>query len=285
MYLQWSEKTIERLEKEGRGKGIGASYKPWIGHTDFSPDSKARSVKGLKIPRTHFLLSEIEYKFFVCAEWSSEVIDIQEQFPLPRKVSQPVADKLRIRHPFYRGTNVPTVMTVDFLLTMQRQDGERYYRAVNIKADSAVEDRRTLDKLEIQQATLAELNIHQHHLVVESSIPHNVAWNLDLIRTKLPRDLELPENIVMLHSLKDQMLRWSQRLDDKQRDMSGHMLCSHFDEHFGQPEGTGIRVLASLFHEKALPVNLGVKSLFDAPWSVVVNDGRKGDELGILRAA
>ena len=59
----------------------------------------------------------------------AELDDIREQYPLDREITQTIAQELKIRHPHYPGTHVPTVMTVDFLLTVV-QNGEELSRAL-----------------------------------------------------------------------------------------------------------------------------------------------------------
>ena len=91
--IRWTEKKIEQLQLEGYGAGIGADYKPWIEVTDFSSKGRSRRVASAKTGRVHHLFSDVEYGLFLAAEWSRSVVDIREQFPLDRGVTQTIAQQ------------------------------------------------------------------------------------------------------------------------------------------------------------------------------------------------
>ncbi len=95
MKQKWSEEKIERLEREGRGKGAGADYRPWIQVSDFSSLGKSRRVFSRKTGRVHHLLSDIEWHMFLLLEFSPRVLDIREQFPLPRSESSTSVNSFR----------------------------------------------------------------------------------------------------------------------------------------------------------------------------------------------
>lgn len=153
--VKWSEDKIKRLMKEGRGRGLKDEYKPWIYVTSFSSRGNSRRVRSEKTGRVHHLLSEVEYELFLLLEWSQEFTDIREQYPLDRDVTQSVAQSLGLRHPSYPGTTVPTVMTVDFLCTRAGSGDE--FVAFDAKRTEEAEDMNSLMKLEIQRATLAQI--------------------------------------------------------------------------------------------------------------------------------
>jgi len=279
---KWSEETIQRFEKEGRGSGFGAEYSPWIEFSDFSSLGKTRRVLGIKVPRMHHFLSETEYRFFVCAEWDHRVLDIREQYPLERDHTRTIADKLKIAHPCYPGTNVPTVMTVDFMLTVERDDGELYSLAVNVKTDDAAEDSRELDKLEIQRSYFEKMGI-KHHLVFDSTIPATKFHNLNLIRGLLPREAEDANVVAELHAAKPSLASWLLTANGRDRSKSASALCAIFDDNFGKPAGTGLRVLAMLIYDRVVPVNLGVERLLDVSWDELTS--QRVESEGFLRAA
>jgi hypothetical protein len=90
----WTEAVIERFEKEGRGKGTGAQYKPWLNIGDFASHGRTHNPLGIKTGRPHQLFSDNEYDFFLMLEWAADVVDIREQFPLPRDKTMEVAMQL-----------------------------------------------------------------------------------------------------------------------------------------------------------------------------------------------
>jgi hypothetical protein len=110
---------------------------------------------GVTTGRVHHLFSDNESCFFLMADYSSDVVDIREQFPLfPEFATQQVATSLKIRHPRYPKSRMPIVMTTDFLLTRIDKAGKRSFMAFSIKSadDLCGRSRKSvLAKLEIEQ--------------------------------------------------------------------------------------------------------------------------------------
>ncbi|MFM0527230.1 TnsA endonuclease N-terminal domain-containing protein [Paraburkholderia strydomiana] len=62
------------------------------------------------------------------------MIDIREQFPLlPLSPIQDVGRQRGIRYPLYAQTTVPFVMTTDFVVTVQQDDGSAHEFARTVK--------------------------------------------------------------------------------------------------------------------------------------------------------
>lgn len=138
-YKAWTEERIERLYKEGRGRGAGAQYRPLLEVHDVPSLGLARRAHGVTTGRVHHLLSNVEFQFFLMLDWAADVDDIREQYPINRELTQDMALTLRIKHPCYPGTNVATLMSVDFLVDRMR-DGERTLEAFDIKRSRPCEN-------------------------------------------------------------------------------------------------------------------------------------------------
>ncbi|WP_407715378.1 TnsA endonuclease N-terminal domain-containing protein [Comamonas testosteroni] len=268
----WSEKKIERMVKEGRGRGHGSSYRPWLEITDLSSLGRSRRVWSAKTNRIHHLFSDVEYHIFLAAEWSRSVLDIREQYPLDRDLTQSIAHELQIPHPTYPGTHVPVVMTVDFLLTICVQ-GKTTCVAINAKVDEEAEDARSIEKLEIQRSyfEVAEL---QHHLLYRSRIPKEVVNNLDWIRNAQLEDGELEDRPGFFESLKTAMSRELSRLANASTSLWDY--CNQFDAQHGMRPGTGLRVARMLIQERCLMANLKAQDLAREPLSSFVTTSRAG---------
>jgi len=74
--------NIEARLKEGRGTGIEEDYIPWIKIQDVAPKARATRVKGIKTNRQHELLSDMERDYFYLLDFSDDIVDIREQYPL-----------------------------------------------------------------------------------------------------------------------------------------------------------------------------------------------------------
>ena len=258
--LKWNEALVARFEKEGRGKGEGSAYKPWLYIGDFASAGRTHDPMGLKTQRPHQLFSDNERDFFLMLEWATDVIDIREQFPLAREQTQEVAMQIGARHPFYPGTHVPTVMTVDFMVTRVR-DGERFFEAFNVKEAAEAEDEYAMGKLEIQRETLERKGI-EHHLVFDSTIPETVARNLGWIRggQRKPNELELYPGFY-----DEQMAAMAADLQSRHVDATLVDYCKQFDSQAGLARGTALRVARMLMCGRVLQVDLAHSDLQHLP--------------------
>ena len=189
-----SRKTDKGRFRDKRGTGTGKDYKPWLKRIEIS-GNKGRSHRplGMKTGRHHELFSDLEYTFFLLAEWDDNVIDIQEQYPLlPIEQTEMIADELSVKHPsivakrkvipkykhssiYYEKENI--VMTTDFLLTMN--DGTIIAKTIKSKAD--LKKKRTLEKL-IIESKYWELRGIMYEVITDEFLLKVFRRNLSLIR-------------------------------------------------------------------------------------------------------
>lgn len=147
-----TEADIKRHISKGLGSGAGASYQPWLRVQDVPSHGHSRKVHGVKIDRIHHLLSNLEYASFLVSEFSEDVVDIREQFPLlPSANVQTIANTLCIRYPNYPKSSLPLVMTTDLLLTVREPGGTHRSVAYSVKYTKDLNDIRTVEKLEIEK--------------------------------------------------------------------------------------------------------------------------------------
>jgi TnsA endonuclease N terminal/TnsA endonuclease C terminal len=251
--IKWTERKISEMAKCGCGRGTGSDYLPWLEVTSVSSLGRSRRVWSPKTGRTHHLLSDVEYGLFLVLEWASDVTDIREQFPLDRDITQDVARLRGVRHPFYPGTNVPTVMTVDFMVTRVR-DGLLVQEAFNAKRSEEAEDERSLHKLEIQRRTLALLDV-PHHLVFHDELPRQKVKNIEWIRDSLVKEGEVEPQPGYWASM---AARMAAELTNPAKPSSTLVTyCASFDARHGAEPGAGLRAARMLMQERALSVDLG----------------------------
>lgn len=265
---KWTEKKIERMEAEGRGEGHHKDYQPWIEVADISSLGRSRRIWSPTTERVHHLLSDVEYRLFVALEWQRNFIDIREQYPLDRSLTQDIARSLGIRHPYYPGTQVPTVMTVDFLITCVRGD-EKSLIAFNAKTADEAEDARSMEKLEIQREYFEQMGI-DHHIVFDCDIPPSNVANIGDIREAPLRPDEQEPRPGYFDEMCQRMLA---DMPAASRQMSLAKYCASFDERYGCMSGVGIRAARILMFQRRLVPDLSSPSLNDEPLSrfVVLN--------------
>lgn len=268
---EWKEELIERRLKEGRGKGLKAAYKPLLEVHDLSSMGVSRRVPGIKTGRTHHLLSNVEYDFYLMLEWALDVVDIREQFPLDRELTRDLAMTLRICHPTYPGTNVPTVMSVDFLVNRIR-NGESTLVAFDIKRTEDAEDSRTLDKLELARATCEALEI-PHHLVYHSELPQTKIRNIEWIIGGQYVEGEVEP---FKGYLDEHCARMLIDLANAEQRLPLNEYCSKYDERCGLQQGTGLRVARMLMQRREFVPTLSQPDLAQAVLSSFTVTAKRG---------
>jgi len=157
-------------------------------YNDYVPEIKVRDVKGrnsratkvtsYKTNRVHHLLSDLEYYYFLYLEWSDDVLDIREQFPLKQSTTEDIALGMKVKHPSYLGTNI--VMTTDFVITL-----ENGYLVRTVKPSSELQKQRVLEKLSIEREYWNQLDPDiDWGIVTEKELDRTFVSNLELIRNK-----------------------------------------------------------------------------------------------------
>ena len=177
----WTEQTFERYVKEGRGQGSGSEYKPWVMVQDFSSRGLSSREYSYTAKRDCHLLSNLELSYFLILDWSDVVVDILEQYPLPREETLVIAETKGIKHPVDEKSKVPLVMTSDFLIRTYR-DGKYTYIVRSLKFSDDLENRRTIEKLEIERSYWEEHEV-DWGLVTERDIPVQMVENIKWLRT------------------------------------------------------------------------------------------------------
>lgn len=166
--------------REGRGKGHGANYKPWIKIREFNSAGTTANVVDWKHGRTTQLLSQGEEWYYYALRWDDNVADIREQFPLfePEDTVR-IADAFGFRHPKDRNTTMTTDMLVDYAdghqeavsIKDSRKDVDYKLAKTEFEMNRAM---RTAEKLLIEKKYWAEKGIIWKLLYKEDLDPQYV---------------------------------------------------------------------------------------------------------------
>lgn len=183
-----SEAKNARWIKEGRGQGAGKDYKPWFTVRDVPSEGRSHRIFGHITHRTHHLLSDLELATFLLLQWNNSTTDIREQFPLDISVTKPLCEAAGIKHPELGG--VPQFMSSDFLVNTSDPNNRIF--VIQVKTSSALEEPRTIEKLEIERRYWLEKEI-PWYLVTEKEIPVDVFRNLDWLYSLQAPDFTLEE--------------------------------------------------------------------------------------------
>ncbi|NUX99535.1 TnsA endonuclease N-terminal domain-containing protein [Paraburkholderia youngii] len=255
-----NEGIITRWQAEGRGSGAKQTYKPWLEVFDFSSDGNVNRIYSNKLGRTVHLMSTLEAQIFYGLEWQKTVKEIREQYPLDRDITLELASHLGIQHPYYPGTQVPTVMTVDFFVVREIDAVDRL-ETYDCKTAEDAEDERTIEKLTIVQKYFAGMDI-PHRLICDSEIPQQKMRNIEWIRggTIKPGEEE---------SYPDALLGgvrcMANELEFSKRNSPLWQYCQSFEIRHGLRTGDGLRIAKILMHERILLCDLNNPDLASCP--------------------
>lgn len=173
---EFDEQKLARFKKEGRGEGHGIDYKPWLTIQDVPSKGRSSRIPSTKIPREHHLLSDNERGIFLLLDWSDDVTDVREQFPLNRDITRRIAKEMGVAHPMDPRTRTDIVMTTDFLVD-KRLGNKIIEIARSVKSKADLDDPRTIEKQEIERRYW-ELKNTDWRMYIDTDIPKKRVENL-----------------------------------------------------------------------------------------------------------
>lgn len=237
----WNEDVYRRRVSEGRGQGEKSQYLPWIRVQDFASSGTISRISGSKTGRIHHFMSSGEKDFFYLLEWSDEVIDIREQFPLhDLERATSIASEAGIRYPRDPVSGFPYVLTCDFMI--QTQNG---LKARTVKRSNELRKKRTIEKLEIERRYWHSLDI-DWRLVTEYEIPiikvRNIEWLHSSFRFSGRQDLALITDAVRKY------------FDEKNNSILA--TARWIDQRFEFPDGSGLQIVKHLLWKKIITCNI-----------------------------
>ena len=249
----WNKAVYERYLKEGRGQGEGSSYCPWISVHDFSSRGTISRVAGHKTGRIHHFLSRNELNYFFLLEWSNQVLDIREQYPLEDiAFAADIARCAGILYPRDNVSGFPYVLTCDFMITTTEG-----LQARTIKSTTDLCNPRTIEKLEIERRYWIHKGI-DWRIVTEREIPLQKCQNIEWLYTSAIIPSELA-------AYKYEKLR----LIDKGVPLAH--LAKYFDEWQRLSPGSGMRLLKHLILTREITCDMET----DLPALLMGNNTRK----------
>jgi TnsA endonuclease N terminal/TnsA endonuclease C terminal len=251
-------KSMERRLAKGFGQGKGVNYKPYLRVSDVPSNGTSSIITGWKHGREHHFLSRIERNYFYCLEWSDDVLEIREQFPLrPLEATCRIASRLKVRHPQQRGELL--LMTTDFLIIV-RKDNRISHFARTVKPQSRLKNRRVLEKLEIEKRYFEERGI-DWGIITEKEIPDAVWRNIDWvhecrdIRKLAPfseQDVSRIGNYIASRIEPQSCVKIAQ-------------FCNGVDSDLRLAPGSALKIFRHLIAVKALQVDIRVRLRTDVP--------------------
>lgn len=238
----WNETKYEKFLKEGRGKGEGPEYLPWIKIYDFSSKGTISRVLGWKSKRVHHFMSNNELMFFYQLEWSDNVLDIREQFPLSDlSETTSIARNIGVKHPVDHESGYPYVLTTDFLITTKKAVYAR-----TVKTSKELQNKRVIEKLEVERRYWQNKGV-DWKIVTEAEIRWQRARNVEWIHNslKLFNDSELVK-----YALNDIADFYGETKE------SVCSICTEIDGYYNFVAGTALSLFKYLVANKKIQINM-----------------------------
>jgi hypothetical protein len=241
----WNSNKYSRYVREGRGQGEGIQYSPWIHVQDFPSLGTVSRILGSKTDRVHHFMSANEKSYFYLLEWSDDVLDIREQYPLiDIELAVELAAKAGIRYPCDSFSGFPYVLTCDFMITTKNG-----FKARTIKQSSELQNPRTLEKLEIERRYWESAGI-DWRIVTEREISVSKVKNIEWLHSAgliADESKSLIDYEIISQQLKNMC---------SQSDCSLYNLAAWVDHAYGFLSGTGLQIMRHLLWTKKLPCTL-----------------------------
>jgi hypothetical protein len=168
-----SKNRNEKWIAQGRGKGRGAEYNPWLTVWDVPSDGRSHRVFGHTTGRIHHLLSDLELATFLMFEWDLNNIDIREQFPLQPEITSRLAEKVGIKHPVENGELY--TMSTDFLIN--QNNAQEPMIAIQVKPASRLSKSRTIELLELERLYWKEKGV-PWKIITENELSKQMTQNI-----------------------------------------------------------------------------------------------------------
>lgn len=174
------ELLLEKIQdslKQGYGIGIGKNYKPWTNVINGSNKTATHIIQCITTGRSHDLFSTLEKNYCLILDSHPMVFDIREKVPLlDIEMAMDIADSLGVKYPIDNSTGLPIILTSDFLIDIQTNEGKKQVIRSVLKK-SSLENKRTLEILEIERSYWEKQGIFDFKIVTENEIDEIYADN------------------------------------------------------------------------------------------------------------
>lgn len=273
--LDWNQEKFNKYIKEGRGAGIGKDYKPWVTVQTFPSYGREHKVLGWKTNRIHEFMSDNEFKYFYILEWSENVLDIREQFPLLNlERIMNIANDLGITYPIAID-NTPYIFSTDFFITISYEGREKQI-ARTIKPANMLDDSEVIEKFELERRYWESFDI-DWGIVTEKDMPEKLAQNIKWIHNSRKQDdsieLSIDEKLNLLKTLKGRLLSSRDSIRNITSNLDGEMFLEN---------GTGLSLFKYLLANKEIALDMNAKIDLSKPSIEVILESlpKESNEIG-----
>lgn len=266
--LEWDKEKMNRFIKEGRGTGEGSSYKPWLTIQDFPSIGRASRVFGWKTKRIHHFFTDIETRYFYLLEWSDNVTDIREHFPL-LDLEDVIKDKdgINFEHFKDKKSGITYVINTSFLITLKDSKGNKSFAARSLKAASGLEKKSTLERLETERRYWSSKGI-DWGIVTQKEISVVMAKNIEWIHSALFNENDIG---ITADEIKELDGAFMERINDNPKTM--RTILMDFDKDYTLENGTALYIFKHLIADKKIKVDMNQEISLNKPSNQLIIKG------------
>lgn len=260
--LDWNNNKLNRFLKEGRGKGEGKEYKPWLTIQDMPSLGRVTRAYWHKTQRIHHFFSDNEARMFYLLAWEDAVTDIREFYPL-LNMEEVIKDKRGIDFSKFadKESGTPFVFTTTFLITYKNDENEDCYIARSVKATDELERKYIIEKFEVERRYWESKGI-DWGLITQKDIPVIKAKNIEWVYSTLDTtdiniDTKNELSLLLLQLLKNNI-------------NNVRNITTLFDEQYNLDAGVGLFLFKYLIATKIIKVDMNSKININSPAKEII---------------
>ena len=204
---------------------------------------------GIKTGRIHHLQSDNQYRAFLYFEWSNQVLDIRESYPL-LDVMEAVDEKEDLRFDRFKDKEKDRqfILTTNFLLTIDKGNGDMEYVARTVKNTSELIRAITAEKLEIERRYWKAKGI-EWKIITEKELDKQYVKNIEFVRETLLQSQWQEQELQELGNKLALVLMNSAEQSLKQT-------LKEYERILNLSEGTGLFVFRYLIAKKKIHIDM-----------------------------
>lgn len=244
----WSKEKRERFINEGRGKGVGAEYKPWNTVSDFPSKGRVSRIRGIKTGRIHHLLSDLQTKVFYLMDMEDLVIDIRENYPILDLDGISGREDLRFDLFTNKENNEEFVLTTSFLITVSKGHKEVEI-AYSVKYSNDLNKKLSLEKLEIERRYWNSKGI-DWCIITEKDLPNVKIDNIEWVHSAIIKEDNLISENEGINNLILELIYYLNTKSGKLR-----ILLAQYDSENLLEAGTALLLFKFALGKKILSIN------------------------------
>ncbi|UQW97271.1 TnsA endonuclease N-terminal domain-containing protein [Rummeliibacillus sp. G93] len=242
----WTKEKIARYMKEGRGQGELIEYIPWLKIQDVPSSGNVTRLMGWKTKRQHEFLSNLELGYFYLLEWSRDVYDIREQFPLDIELTYKISEEKGIPHSIDKSTNTKIVMTTDFFITVLKNN-KKSFLARTVKPSSELEDKRVIEKFEIEREYWNSKGV-DWGIITENELPESLIKNIQWVHKY--RLLDLDQDVDLTKTFLKSLINATDI------NISIIQFCNEFDDEYNLETGMALNYFKYFIAVKVIGIDM-----------------------------